>query len=147
MTHQRIVFRTLVAAATLASLAACLDTPTGQSTQPTDYAVVSGTVTETGSTQAILGAMVGVRLPVNRNPAAYIAPTSTTDDAGNFQIAIYRIDSTAVRATPDTMTIWVIGTLPGLPAQGHTDSVQTTVRFAPVSDVAVASNVSLQLSF
>ena len=143
----RTFARVLAGAAALLSLAACLDTPTGQSTQPTDYAVVNGTVTETGSTQPGLGALVGVKLPANRTPSAYIAPTANTDDAGNFQIGIYRMDSTVVRATPDTMTVWVVGTLPGLPAQGHTDSVQTTVRFSPVSSSATPSIVSLQLSF
>ncbi len=143
----RTFVRTLFGAATLVSLAGCLSTPTGHNTQPTDYGVVDGTVTETGSTQPILGALIGVRLPTNRNPAAYLAPTANTTDAGTFEIAIYRIDSTAVRGVPDTMTVWVIGTLPGLPAQGHTDSVQTTVRFSPATAVATPSNVSLQLSF
>lgn len=145
--QSRTFARVLAGAAALLSLAACLNSPTGQSTQPTDYAVVTGTVTETGSTQPILGALVGVKLPTNRNPSAYIAPTANTDDAGNFQIGIYRMDSTAVRAVPDTMTVWVVGTLPGLPMQGHSDSVQTTVRFSPVSGTATPSNVTLQLSF
>lgn len=143
----RTFLRTSIGAAALVSLGACLDNPTVKNSQPSDYGVVDGTVTETGSTQPILGALVGVRLPTNRNPSAYLAPTANTTDAGTFEIAIYRMDSTAVRGVPDTMTVWVIGTLPGLPAQGHTDSVQTTVRFSPATSVATPSNVSLQLSF
>lgn len=145
--HSRPFAPVLAGAAALLSLAACLNSPTGQNPQPTDYAVVNGNVTQSGSSQPILGALVGVRLPVNRTPSAYIAPTANTDDAGNFQIGIYRMDSTVTRAVPDTMTVWVIGTLPGLPAQGHTDSVQTTVRFSPVTSSATPSTVSLQLSF
>ena len=143
----RSFLTTFAGIAALASLAACLNTPTGQSTQPSDYAVVDGSVTETGSSTPILGALVGVRLPTNRTPAAYIAPTANSTDAGTFQIGVYRVDSTVARGIPDTMTVWVIGTLPGLPAQGHTDSVQTTLRFSPTTSTATPSNVSLQLSY
>lgn len=149
MTHARSALRWFIGSVALVALAGCLDSATGTNTQPTDVALVDGVVTEVGTGQPILGALVGVRIPTNRTPAGYIAPTANTTDAGSFQIGVYRLDSTVTKAAIDTMTVWVIATLPGLPPQGHTDSVQTTIAFVPYSPSAQPqpANVSLQLSF
>lgn len=147
MTHARFALRWFLGSVALASLAACLDTPTVTQTQPTDYAVVRGIVNDANAGDPILGALVGVRLPTNRTPSAYIAPTANTGNDGSFEIGVYRMDSTIVKPPVDTMTVWVIATLPGLPSQGHTDSVQTMLNFVPVSASAQPSNVLLKLSF
>ncbi len=142
----RSLLRWPLASVALVSLGACLDTPTQTNQQPTDYAVVNGTVSDPTTNAAVGGALIGVRIPVNRNPAAYVAPTSQSTDAGVFQLGVYRMDSTVVRTVPDTMTVWVIGTIPGLPAQGHTDSAQTTLLFSPIDQSAQPVQVSLKLS-
>lgn len=138
--------RAVGAAAILLSATACLDGTTSVDTSATHFSVVTGAVLSRSDGTGILGANVGVRIPVNRVPTAYTAPIAHSDDNGFYTLGIYRT-GTAPAATPDTMTVWIIAAVPtpsGAPAS--IDSAQATITFVPINTTASPTTIDVLLT-
>jgi len=123
-------------------LASCLNTSEVQNLNPTDFAVVQGTVL-TVSGNGVPFASVGIRIPANRAPLSYVLEgTGQADASGDYALALDRVQDVGALPTPDTLTVYVIAAQL-LQGQTRLDSAQVTLTFTPVGQQATPHMVDV----
>lgn len=125
-------------------LTSCLQTdpPKITAPEPTHYARIEGKVT-TVSGAPVGNARVGIHVPTNRSPLAYVAPDQQTLNSGDYQLLIARYESVGPLPPADTLTVYVLAvqSLQG----GRIDSGKVTLTFVRVDAQSEAHHLDITL--